>query len=440
VTSQTGRQDSNTEPFGPNRNEILVALNPYSTWKSGKRKADLVREISERLRARVPGVTFSFTQPIIDMVTEAVTGSSADLAVILSGPDLQVLRRLASQSLDVLEKVPGSADVAIEQEGEQPQVRIQVDRREAARYGINVEDIQEVIELAVGGHAVSTFYEAERRFDITVRYVPEARSTLPEIGNIVIATADSGRIPLARVARIEIANGASIIARRENRRQVSVRTNIRGRDQGSFVAQAQRSFRQVVRLASGYRVEWGGTFENLERARKRLTWILPITVVIIFVLLYWTFHSVWSAGLVLATVPFSAIGGIAALYIRGIPFSVSAAVGFVSLFGVAVMSGVIYLSETHRLKRAGDLPIKEAILAGAGTQLRPLLTLLVLALLGMVPAAFASGIGSDIQRPLATVVLGGLVSTLVLNLLALPNMYYLVERAVASRRKSDPSL
>ena len=369
----------------------------------------------------------------MDMVTESVTGSSADLAVIFSGPDLGVLRDLGGQALGVLREVPGAADTAIEQEADQPQVRIEINRQEAARYGINVGDVQEVIELAIGGRPVSTLFEGDRRFDISVRYAPEARSTLAEIGNIMVPAADGSRVPLSRLAEVKVADGASIISRRENRRQISVRTNIRGRDQGGFVAEAQRRVRQAVKLPPGYRVEWGGEFENLDRARRRLAWILPLTILVIFVLLYWTFGSVRNAGLVLVTVPFSIVGGVAALYLRGIPFSVSAAVGFVSLFGVAVMSGVLYVAEINRQRRDHDRPLKDAVLAGACAQLRPLLMLILVATLGMVPAAFAVGIGSDIQRPLATVVLGGLISTLFLGLLALPCLYYLVERRTERR-------
>ncbi len=429
VTSQTGRQTSNTEPFGPNRTESLIALKPYAEWPPGKRKTDLVEELSERFRSNLPGARFNFTQPIIDMVMEAVTGSSADLAVLLSGPDLTLLRAAAAQTLEILQGIRGAADTAIEQEADQPQLRIRINRIEAARYGINAADLQEVIELAIGGRPVSVMFEGDRRFDIVVRYAPEARSTVGEIGNILVPTSDGARVPLARVAEIGVANGASTIARRENQRLVSVRTNIRGRDQGSFVAEAQRKFRARVKLPPGYRVEWGGQFENLARARRRLAWILPVTILIIFGLLYWAFGSVRDAGMVLVMVPFSMVGGVVALKLRGIPFSVSAAVGFVSLFGVAVMSGVLYLAEINRMMRDYDRPLKEAVLVGACVQLRPLLILITAAMLGICPAAFATGIGSDVQRPLATVVFGGLLATLLLTLLALPPLYYLARRA-----------
>ena len=426
VASQTGRQESNTEPFGPNRNEFLVGLTPYASWPSGRTKADVVRELSQQLRSRIPGVNFNFTQPIIDMVMESVTGSSADLAVILSGPDLQLLRERANHAAGILRSVPGAVDTAIEQETDQPQLRIEIDRREAARYGINVADIQEVIEMAIGGKPVTSMFEGDRKFDIVVRYIPEARSTLAGIGNILVPSAEGAGIPLRQLAQVRVADGASIISRRDNQRQISVRTNIRGRDQGSFAAEAQRRVRAEVQLPPGYKVEWGGQFENLIRASKRLKWILPITIAIIFTILYWAFSSTRMAALVLACVPFSIAGGAGALYLRDIPFSVSAAVGFVSLFGVAVMSGVLSVEEFQKQARERERPVEEAVLAGVHVQFRTLLTLIVVAMLGILPAALARGIGSDVQRPLATVVLGGLISTLLLTLFAMPCLYCLV--------------
>jgi cobalt-zinc-cadmium resistance protein CzcA len=236
------------------------------------------------------------------------------------------------------------------------------------------------------------------------------------------------------VAEVKVASGASVISRSENQRTISVRTNIRGRDQGSFAAEAQRRVRAEVRLPRGYKVDWGGQFENLSRARRRLAWILPITILLIFTILYWTFDSLRKAALVLVSVPLSIVGGVAALYVRGIPFSVSAAVGFVSLFGVAVMSGVLFVTEIHRQRTEHDRPLREAVMVGASNQFRALLTLVLVAMLGMVPAAFAKGIGSDVQRPLATVVLGGLISTLLLTLLVMPGLYYLAEGHRRSRR------
>jgi heavy metal efflux system protein len=429
VSSQTGRNDSGTDPYGPNRNELFVALTPYDTWPGGKTKRELVDEFARKLHDRIPGAFFSFTQPIIDNVTEAVTGSPADLAIIISGSDLATLRTLAQRGLEVVGKVPGAADYAIEQEADQGALRLRVDRQAVARYGINVRDVQDVIEMAIGGRTAGTMFEGERRFDITVRYVPEARTDASAIGNILVNTRDGGRVPLSQLAEIQVVDGASIIARRENRRQITVRTNIRGRDQGSFVAEAQHRFDAAVKLPAGYHVEWGGQFENLERARRRLTVILPITLAIIFALLFFTFGSAKYAGLVMMNVPFSLVGGIVFLYLRNIHLSVSAAVGFISLFGVAVMSGVLVVAEINRIRRTTPgIDARRAIVEGSLGQLRPVLMMIVVALLGMVPAARASGIGSDVQRPLATVVVGGLLSTLLLTLLALPALYALMIR------------
>jgi cobalt-zinc-cadmium resistance protein CzcA len=428
VSSQSGRNDAGTDPYGPNRNEFFVALKPYDTWPAGMRKSDLVDQISAKLRSEIPGANFSLTQPIIDNVTEAVTGSPADLAVIISGPDLKKLRTLADQSLGILRTVPGAADTFLEQESEQAQLRIAIDRKSVARYGINVRDVQDVVEMAIGGKPISTVFEGERRFDVTVRFQAQARADADAIGNILVPTHDGSRIPLSQLASIQVVNGASIIARRENIRQISVRTNIRGRDQGSFVKEAQRKFEAAVKLPPGYSVDWGGQFENLERARKRLSIILPITIAIIFALLFFAFGDALPAGLVLVNVPFSLVGGIVFLYLRGINLSVSAAVGFISLFGVAVMSGVLYISEINRRRAEPGTSLEDAVILGAKAQLRPSLMLILVAMLGMVPAARASGIGSDIQRPLATVVVGGLLSTLVLTLLVLPSLYYITAR------------
>ena len=434
VTSQTGRNDDGTDPYGPNRNEFFVALTPYDTWARGRTKANLVEELSARLRAAIPGGFFSFTQPIIDNVTEAVTGSPADLAVIITGPDLGELRRLGNETLTVLRQVPGAADTGIEQEEDQAQLRLHIDRHSAARYGINVRDVQDVIELAIGGRTASTFFEGERRFDITVRYVPDARADPAAIGTILVTTREGIRVPLSQLADIQVVNGASIIARRDNRRQISVRTNIRGRDQGGFVLDAQRRFDAAVRLPAGYSVDWGGQFENLARARRRLALILPVTILVIFALLFVTFGSATYAGLVLLNVPFSLVGGILALYLRHINLSVSAAVGFISLFGVAVMSGVLVVSEINRRRADPCTTAREAVVQGTLAQMRPVLMMIVVAMLGMVPAARATGIGSDVQRPLATVVVGGLLSTLVLTLFALPALYELVACRTETRQ------
>jgi len=428
VMSQTGRNESGTDPFGPNRNEFLLDLEPYGTWPHGETKAGLVDELSRRLQAAIPGASFNFTQPIIDTSTEIATGSSADLAVIVTGSDLRQLRTLAGQVLRVLRPIRGAADTSIEQEADQAQLRIAVNRYKVSRYGINVSDVQDVIDLALGGSPITGVFEGERRFDLVARFAPEARADATSIGAIMIPTRESGRVPLAQLADITVADGATIIARRENERQITIRTNIRGRDQGSFVQEAQARVAEVVKLPPGYRVSWGGQFENFDRARQRLAIIIPITIGIIFLLLFVTFGSAFDATLVLMNVPFSLAGGLVALYLRDINLSVSAAVGFISLFGVAVMSGVLYISDVKRRRVELDVALSEAVVEAARTQFRPILMLVLVAMLGMIPAALARGIGSDIQRPLATVVVGGLLSTLLLTLVALPAVYCVAEK------------
>ena len=428
VMSQTGRNEEGTDPFGPNRNELLIELKPYDTWTAGKTKRDLVDELAQRLRVEIPGASFNFTQPIIDTSTEIATGSSADLAVIISGPDLAQLRRVGEDALGVIRAIPGAADASIEQEAGQGQLRIAVDRYRVARHGINVSDVQDVIDLSIGGSSITRVFEGERRFDVVARFVPAARADQAAIGKLLIPAPDGARVPLADLADIRVVNGATIIARRENQRQITVRTNIRGRDQGGFVAEAQARLAQRVHPPPGYDVTWGGQFENLLRARQRLAVIVPITIAIIFVLLFGALGSTLDALLVLVSIPFSLAGGLLALYVRGLHLNVSAAVGFISLFGVAVMSGLLYVTEMNRRRQEPGSTLSEAIIGGARAQFRPCLLVITVAALGMLPAALARGIGADIQRPLATVVVGGLISTLILTLLALPAIYRLTVR------------
>jgi cobalt-zinc-cadmium resistance protein CzcA len=428
VSSQTGRNDSGTDPFGPNRNEILVTLNPYNTWPRGKTKANLVEELSRRMQANIPGVALNFTQPIIDMSTEDATGSSADLAVVFTGPDLKILREIARRALEVIHDIRGAADTSIEQEADQAQVRIQIDRTQVARYALNVGDVQDVIDLALGGSPITGVFEGDRRFDVVARFIPEARADPTTVGALLIPTRDGGSVPLSQLADIRVVDGATIIARRENERQITVRTNIRGRDQGGFVTDAQARLTRMVPLPPGYRVIWSGMFENFERARQRLMIIIPVTIGIIFALLFITFGSALDALLVLLNVPFSLSGGLILLSLRGIHLSVSAVVGFISLFGVAVMSGLLYISEINARRSVPDTPLLDAVIGGARAQFRPRLILIVVAGFGMIPAALARGIGSDIQRPLATVVVGGLTMELLLTLLALPAVYWLAAR------------
>ena len=428
VISQLGRNDDGTDPYGPSRIETLVQLTPYASWTTGRSKAQLLTSLKHDLEAALPGAGFSFSQPILDNVAEAVTGSAADLAVIVNGPNLDTLRTVARQVLGVIRPIRGASESGLEQEGPQSQLVIDLDREAMARYGLNIRDVNDVIELAVAGRPVSQVYEGERRFDITLRYTYEARANPEAIANILIRTPTHAKVPLSQVASVRVVPGETIIARDNAVRQVGVRTNVRGRDQGSFVAEAQRAVLRGVTLPPGYSLSWGGQFENLTRARRRLALVIPLTVVAIFAVLLLLFRNDGlAAAIVLANVPFALVGGIAALWLRGLNFSVSAGVGFISLFGVAVMSGVLLVSYMGLLRSEQHHGLRSAVVDGATTQLRPIMMMMLVALIGLIPAALATGIGSDVQRPLATVIVGGLLSALLLTMLVMPAMYFSLE-------------
>lgn len=427
--SQLGRNDDGTDPYGPNRIENTVQLTPYDTWKSGKTKKDLLKEIKARLENAIPGANFSFSQPILDNVTEAVTGSASDLAVLINGEDLAKLRSTAQEVLKIVKTIRGASESGLEQEGTQTQLVVEVDREAAARYGINVKDIDNVLELAVAGKSVSRVYEGERRFDVALRYTKEARSTPDAISNILITTPTGGKVLLSQVAQVKMVQAQTIIYREDGRRQMGMRTNIRDRDQGSFVAEAQEKVGARVTVPEHYTMAWGGQFENLSRARQRLMVVIPITVSLIFVILFLLFdNNAKYAGIVMTNVPFALIGGVIAIALRGINFSVSTGVGFVSLFGVAVMSGVLLVSYINYLRDEKLMGLREAVVEGSMTQLRPVLMMMTVAMIGLIPAARATGIGSDVQRPLATVIVGGLFTALILTLLVMPILYYVIER------------
>jgi cobalt-zinc-cadmium resistance protein CzcA len=435
--SQLGRNDDGTDPYGPSRIETLVQLQPYDTWPEGLVKKQLLQELKAELERKIPGASFSFSQPILDNVSEAVTGSAADLAVLVSGPDQTVLRNTANEILKQIRPIRGASESGLEQEGPQSQLVIALDRSAMARYGLNIADVNTVIELAIAGRPVSVVYEGERRFDITLRYTLESRASPLAIENVLITTPTGARITLGSVARVAMVPGQTIIAREDSKRQVGVRTNVRGRDQGGFVAEAQAAVAANVKLPAGYTIRWGGQFENLTRAKKRLILVMPITVALIFVVLFILFGSSPKyAAIVLTNVPFALVGGITALWLRGYPFNVSAGVGFISLFGVAVMSGVLLVSYINLLRTEQHYGLRAAVVEGATTQLRPIMMMMFVALIGLIPAARGTGIGSDIQRPLATVIVGGLLSALVLTLLVMPALYFFVEaRALRSKRK-----
>ncbi|GAB3909493.1 CusA/CzcA family heavy metal efflux RND transporter [Larkinella knui] len=434
IITQSGRNDDGTDPFPSNRTEILMILKPYGGWVHDTTKQQLLTTIKSQLEEQLPGANLSFGQPIIDQVTEIVTGSASDLAINLTGYDLTLLRSKADQVLKIVRGINGSSESGIEQEGPQAQLSININRQQVARYGINVAAIQTMIEAAIGGKVISTLYDGPRRYDIVVRYLPENRNNIDVIRNLQVPSPGGSLIPMSQLADVKLIDGQTNIYRLDGKRLVTVRTNIRGRDQGSFVAEARRKVRQAVTLPHGYGVDYGGQFENLERAGKQLMIAIPLTVVIVLAVLFLLFQSVRYALMTVVCVLFGLAGGIGALLLRGYNFNVSAGVGFVSLFGLSVMAGVLLISAINRERELGGLPLNQLVVRASGGQLRAIMMMLIVAIIGLIPAATSSGIGSDVQRPLATVIIGGLTSTLLFTPFLLPSLYFWMER----NRKKKP--
>ncbi|TGL64504.1 efflux RND transporter permease subunit [Leptospira sarikeiensis] len=436
VLTQLGRNDEGTDPYGPNRLEILVGLKDYELWKEKIPKAELLRRIKKDLQDILPGVQLLFSQPILDNVTESVTGSVSDLAIFLNGEDLKELRKTADEILEIIREIHGATESGIEQERDQAQLSIEVNRKNSARYGINASDILDTVEAAIGGKEVGELYDGPRRFDIVVRYTTDFRSSLESVKNLLVSSPSGGRIPLSELATIELKDGPTIIQRQDGKRQISVRTNIRGRDQGSFVQEAKQKISEKVTLPEGINIGWGGQFENLTRAGERLRIVIPATLGLIFCFLFAIFRIPRYALLGLAGLPISVTGGILALQLRGMNFSVSAGVGFVSLFGISTMTCVLFVSRMLHLLSDGHHPdLKNSVLEAAKLQFRPRIMTVLLALLGLIPAATATGIGSDVQRPLATVIVGGLTLE-IFTLVYLPCIFYLVEKSKSPLARS----
>jgi heavy metal efflux system protein len=428
IVTQLGRIDDGMDPWTPSHIEAYVGLRPYDQWPRGKQKRDLIAELEARYD-RIPGVKVSFAQPIIDMVNDKIAGAHSELVVKVFGRDFSAMRDVAGRMATALAAVPGAVDVAVDQEPPLPQLQIEVDRAAAARFGINVADIADLIQIGVGGESIGSVFQGERRYDVTARFMPEARSSPESIGDLMLASPDGQRIPLSQVAHISLRDGESTITREMNRRHMTVRLDLRGRDLSRFLAEAQPKIADIVRSVPGMDVRWGGQFENQQRAQARLALILPMVLALIFLLLYGAFGTLRHAVLILVSVPLALLGGMVALHLRGMSINVSSAVGFIALFGVAVQNGVIMVSALNRARDSG-LDLRTAVLRGAGERLRPVLITATVAAVGLLPAALARGVGSDVQRPLATVVVGGLVSATVLTLAILPVLFLVVERRV----------
>ncbi|MET3120337.1 cobalt-zinc-cadmium resistance protein CzcA, partial [Undibacterium sp. GrIS 1.8] len=421
VVSQVGRPDDGTDPKGPNSMEILVDLKPHDQWKFAD-KESLIESMTAKI-GTLPGVPTNFSQVIQDNVEEALSGVKGEIAVKIFGPDLDILTQKSEQISGILKGIRGASDVDAIKSGGQTQLNIVIDREKIARLGINVSDVNNTIQTALADTPVSTFYEDDKRFDITIRLKAAYRESIDGIGSLQINLPNgAGTIDLADLARIEVRQGAARISREAGGRNASVKANLLGRDQGSFVAEAQQKVAEQVNLPSGYYIVWGGQFENQQRAVKRLEIIVPITIFLIFALLFWAFRSIRMAMLILMMVPFTMIGGIAGLALAGLHFSVSAAVGFIAVAGISVQNGVIMLEQILEFEKISRADFSSAI-EGAVSRLRPILMTALMAGLGLLPAALSHGIGSETQRPFAVVIVGGIVSATFFTLLLLPLSY-----------------
>lgn len=432
VLSQIGRTNDGTDPKGFFNVQIQVDLKPKKEWRKGLTEEQLIDQMDKKMRV-IPGMVTNYSQPIRDNVAEAVAGVPASLAVKIFGPDFNTLDSLSRQVYAQLEQVKGVTDLGILKNLGQPEFRIRLDQQKMAMYGVNTADANAAVEMAIGGKAASQLYEGERKFDIRVRYQKDYRSTQEEIERIMVPTDDGAKVPLKEISSMETLTGPAFIYRDNNSRYIAVKFSIRERDLGSTIAEAQARVGKAVQLPQGYTATWNGEFENQQRANATLARVVPLCLLVIFLILFITFGNVKDATLTILNVPFALIGGILALHITGMNFSISAGIGFIALFGVCIQNGVILIS-VFRKNLEAKMHLDEAIMNGVISRVRPVVMTALMAAIGLFPAAIATGIGSETQKPLARVVIGGLVTSTILTLLILPCMYALVYKFVHDRK------
>ncbi len=421
VVVKIGRPDFATEAMGINEGDTYLSLRPVETWTRFHSKEALISAVDKDM-ATIPGIAWNFTQPMAMRIDETISGIKADLAVKVFGEDFHTLDGIAQQIVRVVNSVRGAADPQMEITSGVAELSIRVDRAALARYGLNVTDVEQAVASAGSGDVISEVLEGPRRYGVALRLPERYRSDPDAMRRIVLRAPGGEQVTLNQVAHIEVNRGPEIINREEGQRRLVVMSNVRGRDLGSFVAEVRSRLDRQVSLPPGYFIEYGGQFENQERATRRLLLIVPVAIGLIFVLLYFTFASGWLALLVVGNVPFALVGGVAALWIRGMNLNLSASIGFLALFGVAMLNGVVLVSSIRQTLATG-ISAREAVLSGARRRLRPVLMTACVASLGFVPMAIATSTGAEVQRPLATVVIGGLFSSTMLTLYLLPLIY-----------------
>ncbi len=438
VFARTGTAEIASDPMPPNISDGYIMLRPVDEWpQPRKTPAQLLEAIQEEAE-KISGNSYEFSQPIQLRFNELISGIRSDVAVKIFGDDMEVLNKAAAAAAVVLRRLDGASEVKVEQTTGLPVLTVAIDRAAAARYGLNMADVQNTVATAVGGRRAGTMYEGDRRFDILVRLPENIRTDLDAIRRLPIALPRTGNaapsfIPLGEIASLDVSPGPNQVSRENGKRRIVVSANVRGRDLGSFVAEAQTAIQQVP-LPAGYWMEWGGQFENLQSAANRLKIVVPLSLGLVFVLLFAMFGNAKDGLLVFTGIPFALTGGVLALWLRDIPLSISAGIGFIALSGVAVLNGLVMLSFIRQLRDEG-MPLAQAVRAGAVQRLRPVLMTALVASLGFIPMALATGTGSEVQRPLATVVIGGILSSTVLTLLMLPLLYSIAHRRADTHRK-----
>ena len=427
VVTQLGRNDDGTDPWTPSHMEVPVGLKPYGEWPAGVKKADFVRTLTERF-ARMPGFDVGISQPIIDGVNDAVGGAHSPLVLRIYGDDLKESRRIGNQIVDLLETVRGTASASLFQEPPIPQVVIQLNREAAARFGVNANDVASLIQTGIGGAPVITVYSGNRTYNVSVKMPKSAKGNTEAIGSLLLNSSSGAKVPLAQVADIRLQTGESTISHEMNERQITVRVDNRDRDLASYLDEARERIAKEVKFdPTKFRLQWAGQFENQQRAQARLSVSLAIVVGIMAVLLFFQFGKIRQVALILGVVPMATLGGLIAVHVAGETLNVATAVGFIALFGVSIQNGIIMVANFRRVRGEG-LELQTSVLEGATERLRPVLMTATVASVGMLPAALATGVGTDVQRGLATVVVGGLVVSTLLTLFILPTLYFAMER------------
>ncbi len=439
VFCKSGTAEVASDPMPVSLTDGYIMLKPHDQWRPGLTKEKLIEEIQNKVETTVPGQGYGFSQPIQLRFSELIAGVKSDIGIKVFGEDLSTLKQKADEVADVVRTIPGAQDVQVEQVDDVPVLQIAIDRQAIARVGVNVSDIQDWVQTAIGGQPLGQVIEGDKRFEIAVRLPESTRGNVEALKALPIATPGGGSVTLGSLASLKMVPAPAQISRDHGKRRVVVQLNVRGADLGTFVPQAQAAISQKVRMPEGYYLEWGGQYENLQRAQSRLAVVVPLALALIFVLLFSSFGSVKQSLLIFSGVPLAITGGILALWLRGLPFSISAGVGFIALSGVAVLNGVVMVSAINGLRKQGRT-VDQAVREGAQTRLRPILMTALVAALGFIPMALNTGIGAEVQKPLATVVIGGIASATLLTLIVLPILYTWFERDTEDTTPGDHSL